>query len=67
MLSNSRLAGRQYRVLDHVDGRTYERDGAEIVDPGLFVALDPFQAHVFEIELVGAAPHPPDPPARSAE
>lgn len=42
-------AGRQYRVLDHVDGRTYERDGAEIADPGIFVALDPYQAHVFEI------------------
>ena len=42
-------AGRLYRVLDHVDGRTYERDGAEIVDPGLFIALDPNQAHVFEI------------------
>jgi len=60
-------AGRQYLVLDHVDGRNYERDGAEIVDPGLFIALDPYQAHVFEIELVGAAPHPPDPPAHSAE
>jgi hypothetical protein len=42
-------AGRRYRVLDHVDGRDYERDGEEIVDPGLFVALDPYQAHVFEI------------------
>ena len=59
--------GRKYRVVDHVDGREYERDGAEIVDPGLFVALDAFQAHVLEIELGGAAPHPPDPPARSAE
>ncbi len=42
-------AGRQYRVLDHVDGRDYERDGAEIADPGLFIALEPYQAHVFEI------------------
>jgi hypothetical protein len=42
-------AGRQYRVLDHVDGRNYERDGAEIVSPGLFVALEGYQAHVFEI------------------
>jgi hypothetical protein len=49
-LDRSRFqAERQYRVLDHVDGRSYERDGAEIVDPGLFVALDPYQAHVFEI------------------
>src|SRR5688572_4320935 len=42
-------AGRQYLVLDHVDGRNYERDGAEIVEPGLFIALEPDQAHVFEI------------------
>ena len=34
---------------DHVDGRDYERDGAEIADPGLFIALEPYQAHVFEI------------------
>ena len=42
-------AGRQYRVLDHVDGREYTRDGGEISDPGLFVALEAFQAHVLEI------------------
>ena len=42
-------AGRRYLVLDHVDGQNYERDGAEIVDPGLFVALEPQQAHVLEI------------------
>ena len=40
---------RLYRVLDHVDGQVYERDGAEIADPGLFIALEPYQAHVFEI------------------
>jgi glycosidase len=44
-------AGRRYLVRDHVDGREYERDGAEIVDPGLFIALDPNQAHVFEITV----------------
>ena len=48
-------ADQRYQVTDHVDGNTYERDGAEIVDPGLFVALDPYQAHVFEI--VRAPPH----------
>ena len=47
-------AGRQYRVLDHVDGKEYERDGAEIADPGLFVALEPHQAHVFEITPSGS-------------
>jgi glycosidase len=43
------MAGRQYHILDHVDGQSYDRDGGEIVDPGLFIALDPHQAHVFEI------------------
>jgi hypothetical protein len=42
-------ADRQYAVVDHVDGQGYEREGAEIVDPGLFIALEPFQAHVLEI------------------
>ena len=63
-------AGQAYSVVDHVDGKGYERDGAEIVDPGLFIALDPHQAHVLEIVVIepgGAAPHPPDPPARSAK
>src|SRR5688500_17032748 len=36
-------AGQPYRVLDHVDGRAYERDGGELTDPGLFVALEPYQ------------------------
>jgi hypothetical protein len=51
--------GQLYRVLDHVDGSQYERDGREILDPGLFIALDPCQAHLFEIERADAAPHPP--------
>jgi hypothetical protein len=45
-------AGRRYRLVDHVDGRPYERDGDELAGPGLFVALGPFQAHVFEITEV---------------
>lgn len=50
-LDGSRFqSGRAYRVLDHVDGQEYERDGAEIADPGLFIALAPYQAHVFEIK-----------------
>jgi hypothetical protein len=44
--------GRRYSVLDHVDGREYEREGDEIVDPGLFVALEGNQAHVLEITEV---------------
>ena len=47
-------AGRLYLVRDHVDGREYERDGAEIADPGLFIALEANQAHVFEITPAAA-------------
>ena len=42
-------AARKYRVIDRLDGRAYERDGAELVGPGLFVALDGHQAHLLEI------------------
>ena len=42
-------AGQPYRVLDHVDGRAYERDGGELPDPGLFVALEAYQPHGLEI------------------
>jgi hypothetical protein len=47
-------ATERYQVLDHVDGEVYEREGSEIVDPGLFIALDPYQAHVFEIDRAPA-------------
>jgi hypothetical protein len=40
---------RSYRVIDRLDGRTYDRDGAELVGHGLFVALDGHQPHLFEI------------------
>ena len=41
--------GREYRIVDHVDGSSYEREGAELIGPGLFVALDPYQPHLLEI------------------
>ena len=46
-------ADRRYRLTDHVDGTTYERDGSELVDPGLFVALGGFQPHLLEIAEEG--------------
>jgi hypothetical protein len=42
-------ADRRYRLLDHVDGTAYERDGAELLDPGMFVALEAHQPHLLEI------------------
>ena len=47
-------AARTYRVIDRLDGRTYEREGAELLGPGLFVALEGHQAHLFEIFDVDA-------------
>jgi glycosidase len=41
---------RQYRFDDRLNGPLYDRDGRELVDPGLFVALDGDAAHVFCIE-----------------
>jgi len=43
-------AGRNYRLLDRMDGATYRRAGDEVRDPGLFVALRPRQSHLFTVE-----------------
>ena len=44
------LRGRRWRLTDLVDGREYERDGDELVSPGLYVDLPPWGAHVFALE-----------------
>jgi hypothetical protein len=36
-------------LYDHADDQAYERDGEEMYAPGLFVALDPHQTHLFEL------------------
>jgi hypothetical protein len=38
---------------DHADDMRYEREGWEMQNPGLFVALDPFREHLFELEGSG--------------
>jgi hypothetical protein len=38
-----------WRLHDAADGAVYERDGDEMRSPGLFVALRPGQAHLFEL------------------
>jgi hypothetical protein len=43
-------AGRNYRLLDRMDGATYRRTGDEVRDSGLFVALRPRQSHLFTVE-----------------
>ena len=41
--------GQMYRLTDHNDGSSYMRPGDELVEPGLFVALDAWQPHLFEM------------------
>ncbi|MFF3205561.1 alpha-amylase family glycosyl hydrolase [Streptomyces sp. NPDC002962] len=43
------LAGREHRLTDLLTARTYDRDGGELTDPGLFVALEAWQTHVLEV------------------
>ena len=39
------LAGREWQLADLLDGRSFARDGQEIADSGLYVALDPWACH----------------------
>ena len=41
---------RSYRFDDRLNRAIYDRDGAELSQAGLFVALDPYAAHVFCVE-----------------
>lgn len=43
------LRGRAHRLTDLITAETYDRDGDELADPGLFVALEAWQGHVFEV------------------
>lgn len=45
-----------FLLYDHADDQSYERDGEEMYAPGLFVALDPHQAHLFELRLSSECP-----------
>jgi hypothetical protein len=44
-------ADRQYVFLDRLDGKHYERPGSELTSPGLYIALEAYQQHIFEIHL----------------
>lgn len=46
------LGGRQVQLRDLLEGTRFGRDGHDLVDPGLFVDLGPWQYHVLS---VGAA------------
>ena len=43
------LAGEEWQLEDLLDGQAYGRSGAELLDPGLYVDLPPWGAHLFRI------------------
>jgi hypothetical protein len=43
------LAGRALGLDDVLEGRSFDRDGSELVDPGLFVDLEPGASHLFAV------------------
>jgi hypothetical protein len=46
------LAGGQFRLVDVMGNEVYARDGAGLVDPGLFIDLAPWRYNVFRLETV---------------
>jgi hypothetical protein len=44
------LGGRRTRWRDVLDGSVYDRDGDELLGPGLFVSLESWMAHVWVLE-----------------
>jgi len=46
------LRGRQWRLDDMLSGDTYDRDGNEMRDAGLYVDLGPWQCHVFQVRAL---------------
>jgi hypothetical protein len=47
---SSIAAGRDYTLVDQLNDVRYLRNGAEIVRQGLFVRLNAYQAHLFDVE-----------------
>jgi Alpha amylase, catalytic domain len=44
------LAGRRWRLTDILSQDVFDRDGAELAGPGLFVALGPWQFHLLGVQ-----------------
>jgi hypothetical protein len=42
------IGGATWQLLDELSGASYERDGDEMVSPGLYVELGPWKCHLFE-------------------
>ena len=43
------LCGKEWHLNDVLSGETYVRNGSEIRDVGLYVELDPWKCHLFEV------------------
>jgi hypothetical protein len=46
------LAGKRWRLYDVIDGAVYDRAGDEMVERGLYVDLDPYEAHILRFEAL---------------
>ncbi len=44
----SDLAGRTWRLRNALDGDAFERDGDELQDSGLYVAMSPWESYFLE-------------------
>jgi alpha amylase-like protein len=44
------LRGQSWRLADVLSAATYERDGNEMVDPGLYVELPPWDSYLFQCD-----------------
>ena len=44
--------GRQVRLTDVMGSEIYDRDGSELVDPGLFIDHAPWHFNVFELNII---------------
>ena len=46
----SDISGKQWRLCDALNGDDYVRDGDQMVRPGLYIDLAPYQSHIFVFE-----------------
>ena len=46
----SDISGKQWRLCDALNGDHYVRDGDQMVRPGLYIDLAPYQSHIFVFE-----------------
>ena len=46
------LSGKTWRLDDGLSGQSYERSGDEMREAGLYVGLEPWQCHLFQVHAV---------------